>query len=151
CCKGYNDPAREGVPMKRMIGILVLAGACAIPVVAAANQPTSTDQRNAATQCKSLLRAEGVNNFTRAFGAHGKGRAYGKCVSSTAHQMALQRQAAHSNAAKDCKSEQAMTADQFMAANNGQTFAQKYGAKNAHSAFGKCVSSKAAANQAEAN
>jgi hypothetical protein len=137
--------------MKRITGIVALAAALAIPVGAAADQPTSSDKQSAEKQCKALLKAQGTSNFTHAWGAHGKGRAYGKCVSSTAKQMAQQRQAAKTNAAKQCKTEQSMSDADFMAANNGMTFAQKYGAKNASSAYGKCVATHAKQNQAEAD
>lgn len=135
--------------MKRITGIVALAVALAVPVAAGAVQPTKTDQNNAAKQCKSLLKAEGTSNFTHAWGAHGKGRAYGKCVSSYAKQNAENRKSEQSNAAKDCKTEQAQSDADFSAAHNGQTFAQFYGAKNAKSAYGKCVSTKAKQNKAE--
>ena len=139
--------------MKRIIGIVALAAAMAVPVVALADQPTSTDKSNAAKECKSLLKAEGTSNFTHAWGAKGKGKAYGKCVSSKAKEEATERQQAKSNAAKDCKAEQAMTDDQFKAdaAHGGKTFAEFYGAKNAKSAYGKCVSTKAKQNKAAAD
>jgi hypothetical protein len=119
--------------------------------MAAADQPTSTDKSNAAKQCKALLKAEGTSNFTHAYGAKGKGKAYGKCVSTKAKEEAAERQAAQSNAAKQCKAEQAMTDADFQAAHNGQTFAQFYGAKNTSSAYGKCVSTNAKKNKAEAD
>src|SRR3954451_6633189 len=117
--------------MKRIIGLVALVAALAVPVMAAADQPTSTDKQNAAKQCKALLKAEGTSNFTHAWGAKGKGKAYGKCVSSKAKEEAAENQAAHSNAAKDCKTEKAQPDADFSGAHNGQTFAQFYGAKNA--------------------
>ena len=137
--------------MKKIIGIVGIVAAMAVPVVAMADQPTSTDKSNAEKQCKALLKAEGTSNFTHAWGAKGKGKAYGKCVSSTAKQLATQRHDAQTNAAKQCKTEQAMSDTDFAAANNGQTFAQKYGAKNASSAYGKCVSTNAKKNQEAAD
>jgi hypothetical protein len=137
--------------MKRIIGLVALVAALAVPVMAAADQPTSTDKSNAAKQCKALLKAEGTSNFTHAYGSKGKGKAYGKCVSTKAKQQAAERQAAQSNAAKQCKAEKAMTDADFQAAHNGQTFAQFYGAKNASSAYGKCVSTNAKKNKAEAD
>ncbi|HEX4734363.1 MAG TPA: hypothetical protein VH247_08120 [Thermoleophilaceae bacterium] len=137
--------------MKRIIGIVALAGALAVPVVAIADQPTSTDKSNAAKECKSLLRAEGTSNFTHAWGAHGKGKAYGKCVSSKAKEEAAERQAAKSNAAKQCKTEQATADADFRAAHDGKSFAETYGAKNANSAYGKCVSTNAKKNKEAAD
>jgi hypothetical protein len=137
--------------LKRVTGILVLAAALAVPVAALGDEPTNTDKQNAAKECKALLKAEGTANFTHAWGAKGKGRAYGKCVSSKAKEEATERQDAHTNAAKQCKAEKAMTDADFMAAHGGKTFAEFYGAKNANSAYGKCVSTKAKQNKAEAD
>jgi hypothetical protein len=138
--------------LKRITGIVALAAALAIPVAAAADQPTSTDKSNAAKECKALRTASGTANFNTMFGKNSKDKnAYGKCVSTKTRQEAAQRQAANSNAAKQCKSEQAQTDDTFMAAHEGKTFAQTYGAKNAKSAYGKCVSTKAKQNKAAAD
>jgi hypothetical protein len=137
--------------MKRITGIVALAAALALPVAAMGDQPTSTDKQNAAKQCKALLKAEGTSNFTHAWGAKGKGRAYGKCVSSKAKQQATERQDAQMNAAKQCKSEKAMSDGDFQAAHGGKTFAEFYGAKNSKSAYGKCVSTNAKKNKAEAD
>ena len=137
--------------MKHITGIVALAAALAVPVGALADQPTTTDKQNAAKECKALLKAEGTSNFTHAWGAKGKGRAYGKCVSSKAKEEATERQDAQKNAAKQCKAEKAMTDADFMASHGGKTFAQFYGAKNANSAYGKCVSTKAKQNKAEAD
>jgi hypothetical protein len=114
--------------------------------------PTSTDQQNAAKQCRALRAAAGNANFAATWGKNANKRnAFGKCVSHFAKDEAQENQAAHSNAAKDCKAEQAMTEADFMAAHNGQTFAQFYGAKNANSAYGKCVSTHAKANKDDAD
>src|SRR3954453_3092230 len=117
--------------MTRLMALVAIAAAFAVPVAAMADdQPTSTDKQNAAKECKSLLKAEGSSNFTHAWGAKGKGRAYGKCVSSKTKEEASERQDAKQNAAKQCKAEKAMTDADFMAAHGGKTFAQFYGAKN---------------------
>ena len=139
--------------MKKITGIVAIAAALAVPVGALADQPTTTDKTNAAKECKSLLRAEGTANFNHAWGAHGKGKAYGKCVSAKAKEEATERQQAKTNAAQQCKSEQSLTDDQFKTAatHNGMTFAQFYGAKNAKSAYGKCVATHARQNKAAAD
>ena len=139
--------------MKRIIGTVALAAAMALPVAAVADQPTSTDKSNAAKECKSLLKAQGTTNFTHAWGAKGKGKAYGKCVSAKAKDEAAEQKAAKSNAAKDCKAEKAMADDQFKAdtAHGGKSFAEFYGAKNANSAYAKCVSTKAKQNKEAAD
>ena len=138
--------------MKRITGVVALAAALAVPVAAIADTtPTSTDKQNAAQQCKSLLKAEGTSNFTHAWGAKGKGKAYGKCVSSKAKDEAQERQDAQTNAAKQCKAEKAMSDADFQAGHDGKTFAQFYGAKNSSSAYGKCVSTHAKQNKSEAD
>jgi hypothetical protein len=137
--------------MKKITSVVVLAAALAVPMAAIADEPTTTDKSNAAKECKALLKAQGTSNFTHAWGAKGKGKAYGKCVSSTAKKEAQQRQAAQTNASKQCKAEAAMTDDAFKAEHGGKTFAETYGAKNAKSAHGKCVSTHAKQNKAEAD
>lgn len=138
--------------MKRIIGVVALAGALAVPVSAAAEEPTTTDKQNAAKECKALRTASGTANFNATYGKNKNDRnAFGKCVSSKTREEAAERRAAKSNAAKDCKAEQAQTDDQFKAAHGGKTFAEFYGAKNASSAYGKCVSSKAKQNKEEAD
>lgn len=137
--------------MRRLTGIAALVAALVVPFAAMADTPTATDKQNAAKECKSLLKAEGTSNFTHAWGANGRGKAYGKCVSAKAKEEAAERKAAHSNAAKDCKTEQAMSDADFMAAHDNKTFAQFYGAKNSSSAYGKCVSTKAKANKEAAD
>src|SRR5438309_7876527 len=131
-----------------MIGTLAVVAAVAVPVAASADTtPTTTDKQNAAKECKALLKAEGTSNFTHAWGRKGKGKAYGKCVSSTSKQEAQQRQDAQTNAAKQCKAEQAQSDPDFSEAHNGQNFGAFYGAKNANSAYGKCVSTHAKQNK----
>jgi hypothetical protein len=137
--------------LKQITGIVALAVALAVPVGALADQPTTTDKSNAAKECKALLKAEGTSNFTHAWGAKGKGRAYGKCVSSKAKEEATERQDAKTNAAKQCKAEKAMSDADFQASHGGKTFADFYGAKNANSAYGKCVSTNAKKNKAAAD
>ncbi len=138
--------------MKRIIGTVALAAALAVPVMAIADEPTSTDKSNAAKECKALRAAAGNANFAATWGKNANKRnAFGKCVSKMAKDEAAERQAAQSNAAKDCKAEKAQTDADFMAAHNGQTFAQFYGAKNANSAYGKCVSTHAKQNKSESD
>jgi hypothetical protein len=137
--------------LKKITTVVALVCALAVPVAAMADGTTSADKSNAAKECKALLKAQGTTNFTHAWGAKGKGKAYGKCVSSTAKKEAQQRQDAKSNAAKQCKAEQAQTEADFKAAHGDKTFAETYGAKNANSAYGKCVSTKAKQNKEEAD
>jgi hypothetical protein len=133
---------------------MALAVALAIPVVAVADEPTTTDKQNASKECKALRTAAGKANFNAQYGKNKNDRnAFGKCVSAKAKDEAAENKAANSNASKDCKAEQAMTDDQFKAdpAHGGKTFAEFYGAKNANSAHGKCVSTKAKQTKADAD
>src|SRR6476659_2980002 len=116
------------------------------------DQPTTTDKQNASSECKALLKAAGKANFAATWGKNAnKKNAFGKCVSSKAKEEAAENEAAKSNAAKDCKAEKAQSDTDFQGAYTGQTFAQFYGAKNANSAYGKCVSTKAKQNKEDAD
>jgi hypothetical protein len=141
--------------LKRTIGIVGVAAALAVPVGAMAGTPTSTDKSNAAKECKSLRTASGKANFNTLFGKNKSDKnAYGKCVSSKSKEEAAERQSAQTNAAKQCKAEQAMTDDQFKAdtAHGGKTFAEFYGGnKNGKNAYGKCVSTHAKQNKEDAD
>jgi len=132
---------------------MALAAVMALPVAAVADDaPTTTDKQNASKECKALRTAAGKSNFNTTWGKNKNDKnAFGKCVSSKAKEEAAENKAAKSNAAKDCKAEKAQSDADFTAAHNGQTFAQTYGAKNANSAYGKCVSTKAKQNKAEAD
>jgi hypothetical protein len=137
--------------MKRLSSALVVALAVAVPAAALADQPTSTDQNNAAKECKALRKAMGDVNFTKAYGTNKNGKnAYGKCVSKKAREEATERSDATKNAAKQCKAEQADS--NFAATHDGKTFDQFYGTnKNGNNAYGKCVSQKAKANKQKAD
>ncbi len=121
-----------------------------LPAQAGAADPDPANFKNAAKYCKALRAASGETNFRNMFG--GKKNAYGKCVSKAARRDAKQEETAKSNAAKDCKAEQAQNPDEFKAAHGGKTFAEFYGTnKGGKNAYGKCVSQKAKANKAEAD
>jgi hypothetical protein len=136
---------------------MALVAVLAVPAAAVAQEPTRTDKTNAAKECKALLKAAGSKaNLASTLGLKvnkNAKNAYGKCVSKLAREEAAERKSAQSNASKDCKAEAAMTDDQFKAdpAHQGKTFAEFYGAKNAKSAHGKCVSTKAKQNKTEAD
>jgi hypothetical protein len=119
--------------MKRTI--IAIAAALALPTAALAEDtaPTTKDSANAA--CKAEKAAMGAATFKATYG--GKANAFGKCVSARTKTI----NAAKSNAAKDCRAEQAA---------DSAAFTTKYGTgKNGKNAFGKCVSSKAKAQTAE--
>jgi hypothetical protein len=118
--------------MKKLILSGALVAALAVPAVAAADEPTPTEAKNAAKECKALRTASGADNFKAMFG--GKKNAYGKCVSQRAKQNHQQSETAQKNAAKECKAERDADA---------QAFKSKY--KN----LGKCVSERAKQKQQE--
>lgn len=130
--------------MKRILisGTAVLA--LAFPAVAAAQDAPSSTQ-NAAKTCKALRTASGLTNFKVAFGTNkNKSNAFGKCVAKQA-KVESAAIAASKNA---CKTEQ--QDPNFAASHDGKTFEQFYGTnKNGNNAYGKCVSSKAKASNAE--
>ncbi|MEA2413001.1 MAG: hypothetical protein QOC77_3562 [Thermoleophilaceae bacterium] len=145
--------------MKKILTCICAAGTvAAVTGTAVADTPSSADHQNAAKYCKALRASSGS---PEAFAAAVQvvvgakkvtvANAYGKCVSSQAKNNAKDDQQAHSNAAKDCKAEQAQSDADFAAAHGGKTFTQQYGTgKNGKNAYGRCVSQKAKANRADA-
>lgn len=120
--------------MKKIISMLALGAALAVPAFAVAVEPTPTDQKNAAKECKALLASMGTTNFRTEFGKPaGSKNAYGKCVSKKSREEAAERKAAKSNASKDCKAERAADRTAF----DGQ-----------YRNLGACVSKKAKENKA---
>ena len=126
---------------------LLTGAALALLAPAGANaQPTDTDRKNAAAEC----RAERGNTaatreaFRVKYGTNKNGKnAFGKCVSRRSADEEAERQSAATNAAKQCKDERSA---------DPQAFAQKYGTnKNGKNAFGKCVSSKAKEKKEQAD
>jgi hypothetical protein len=97
--------------------------------------------------CKSELATLGAVNFKALYAPGGSGaNAMGKCVSKHARAATANR----TNAAKTCKAEMAMPESEFRAAHGGLSFAEFYGRnKNDRNAYGKCVSSKAQAANAQ--
>jgi hypothetical protein len=118
--------------------------ALAFPAGALA-EDAPTPAQNAAKTCKALRTAAGAENFKAAFGTNKtKSNAFGKCVSK---QTKVEKSSA-ANAAKQCKAERDDV--NFAATHDGKTFAQFYGTnKSGKNAYGKCVSSKAKAANAE--
>jgi hypothetical protein len=139
----------------RVIGAAAAVVALAIPAAASAGQPTQTDQKNAAQECRFERGSTPATQL--AFRLHwgtteNHRNAFGKCVSATAREEAEERHDAHANAAKECQAEQAMSDEDFKAVpeHGGKTFEQFYGTnENLSNAFGKCVSTKAKANKEE--
>jgi len=111
--------------MKKITLFIGLALALVLPAGAIAKpHPDNADKRAAKAECKTL---RGNTDATReAFRT--QFRSFAACVRKTAVEEAKEEQAAHTNAAKECK------------------------ALNLHGrAFGKCVSEKAKAKEAAAD
>lgn len=120
------------------VGLLV---ALALPASAAAGPaPDKADKRAAKLECKQL---RGKTDATReAFRTLYRG--FAACVRAKSAEEAQEEQAAHKNAAKQCRAER----DEL----GQQAFAEQYGTNaNKRNAFGKCVSSKAKEHETEAD
>lgn len=126
--------------MKKITVVAGLALTLALPTVAGAKPtPDQADKRAAKAECKTL---RGNTAATReAFRTQYK--SFAACWKAKAAEEAQEEQAAHKNAAKECKAERSADA---------QAFAEKYGTnKNGRNAYGKCVSTKAKEKEAEAD
>jgi hypothetical protein len=123
---------------------LLLAAAVIAPAAFAEN---GGQGKSPAQFCKTELTTLGAANFKSLYAPGGTGaNAMGKCVSKHARAAAANR----TNAAKACKAEMAMSETEFRAAHGGKSFAEFYGANdNDRNAYGKCVSSKAKAANAQ--
>src|ERR1700749_3662394 len=118
-------------------------GKCVSHRTAQDTSDQSSAQANAAKQCKAEQTADPAA-FSAKYGSGNHGsNAYGKCVSETARSMSEKDESSQTsdeeNAAKQCRSERSQ----------GQAaFNDKYGTNsNKSNAFGKCVSSKARAQE----
>jgi hypothetical protein len=119
------------------VGVIV---ALLVPLTAAA-KVTKTDKHNAKVECKALRKAAGKTNFA-ALMYSSKRKAFGLCVKRKSREESRERQAAHTNAAKECREEQGTTDA------SREAFRQKYGTNhNKANAFGKCVSQHARENK----
>jgi len=97
------------------------------------------DQSGAAEKCKAEEKADAAA-FAAKYGTNKNGKnAYGKCVSSQSEEADQKRTEATVSAAKQCKAERKA---------DPAAFKMKYGTnKSKANAFGKCVSTKAKAQQ----
>ena len=131
----------------RLATTAVLATALTVPAGAAADQPTTTDSRNAAKECKAERGTTDATQlaFAQKYGTNANDKnAFGKCVSGKAREEAAERRAARRTAQRDCRTERGQLGE--------DAFRQKYGTnKNKRNAFGKCVSKGAKKNKAEAD
>jgi hypothetical protein len=122
--------------MKKITVASCLALALVLPAGAIAKaHPDNADKRAAKAECKTL---RGSTDATReAFRT--QFRSFAACARKTAVEEAQQEQTAHTNAAKECKTERQA---------DPAAFADKYGTNaNKRNAFGKCVSQKAKAKE----
>ena len=119
--------------MKKITVLTGLALALVLPAGAIAKpHPDNADKRAAKAECKTL---RGNTDATReAFRT--QFRSFAACVRTTAVDEAQEEQSAHKNAAKECKA---------LRQENPTGFAEQYGDRP--NAYGKCVSSKAKANE----
>jgi hypothetical protein len=127
--------------MKKITLVTGLVLALVVPSTAAAGPtPDKADKRAAKQECKTL---RGHTKATReAFRTQYRG--FAACVRDKAAEEAKEEQVAHRNASRDCREErQTLGKD---------AFAEQYGTNaNMRNAFGKCVSQKARALEAEAD
>lgn len=127
--------------MKKLMLVAGLVLAVAVPSTATAGpKPDHGDKRAAKQECKML---RGRTDATReAFRTQYK--SFAACVKERAAEEAQEEQTAHRNASKDCRSERDTL--------GREVFAEKYGTNaSKRNAFGKCVSQKARAQEAEAD
>jgi hypothetical protein len=115
---------------------LVVAGSLAFAVPALADAPSgSSSTPSPEKQCRTERTAMGVDTFRATYAnKHGK-NAFGRCVSQRASATSQDQQQAHSNAAKQCKAQEAA---------DPTTFDATWGTNANHkNAYGKCVSTTA--------
>ncbi len=126
--------------MRRLLVIVGALVVLAVPATAAAAQPSKADKREAQKECRA---ERGTTDATReAFKA--KYRNFGACVSQQARAAKAERKQAKKNAARECREERGDTDA------SREAFRETYGTNaNKSNAFGKCVSGKAKAKNAE--
>ena len=124
--------------MRKLVTLAAALAALAMIATPAFATGSTTARSDAQKQCRAERTAMGSQNFKDTYGTNkNKSNAFGKCLSHRTSQNSSDEQTAHTNAAKDCKTERA--ADPI-------AFQTKYGSgKNGKNAFGKCVSQKAKA------
>jgi hypothetical protein len=131
--------------MKTLSTVIALAVLVVVPAGAVA-KPNATDRHAAIKQCKA---ERGKSKAMRsAFKA--RYHSFSRCVRQNTAEERAEREAALSNAAKECKAERAD--EDFAATHEGKSFEEFYGSnKNAKNAYGKCVSAKARAHKEAAD
>jgi hypothetical protein len=129
--------------MKAMLAATGLAAVLVLPAGATA-KPNQAENTAAKQQCQA---ERGHSRATReAFKA--KYGSFSRCARRNAAEEEAETDAAHKNAAKQCKAERSDLG--FAAAHEGKTFAEFYGTnRNGKNAYGKCVSTNARQQKAE--
>jgi hypothetical protein len=129
--------------MKSILITIGLAGALVLPAGATA-KPNETNKSAAKRQCQA---ERGQSHATlEAFKA--KYHSFNRCARHNAAEEETESEAAHKNAAKQCKAERSDPS--FAATHENKSFEQFYGTnKNGKNAYGKCVSKKAKEQKAE--
>ena len=118
--------------LKTTLTIAGAALALAAPAAATA-KPSADTVPSASKQCRTERSGMGAELFTTTYGTGKSGaNAFGRCVSHRRAETRDAKQAAHTNAAKQCKAAKSEDA---------AAFAQAYG--SGHNAYGKCVSQTA--------
>jgi hypothetical protein len=130
--------------MNRIIMVVALVAVLAPAAFAAEGGASSTTP---AAACKAELAKLGAADFKALYAPTGSAAAaMGNCVSSHQRSDAANRVSAQ----KACATERDMAVDAFKAANGGKTFNEVYGSNAGdRNAFGKCVSAKASAKNAQ--
>ncbi len=128
----------------KTLTMISLTGALAFTAAAPAlaEDPAPTTTPSASQQCKTQRTQMGKATFALTYGTNANRRnAFGKCVSKRSAKTEAAGEAAKTNASKQCKAEEAA---------NPAAFRTKYGTgKKGANAHGKCVSSKAKAEEAK--
>jgi hypothetical protein len=132
--------------MKKITVVTGLALALLVPTVAGAKPtPNAGDKSAAKSECNMW---RGHSHATReAFQA--KFTTFKACVKQKAAEEAQEAQNAHSNAAKECRTQRSEDPTGFAA--EWGTPGQNGANRNGRNAFGKCVSSKAKAKEKKAD
>jgi hypothetical protein len=126
-----------------MLVTIGLAALLVLPAGAMA-KPNGTEKNAAKQQCK-VERGHSPATY-EAFKA--KYHSFSRCARHNAAEEENENEAAHDNAAKQCKAERADSG--FAAAHEDETFEEFYGTnENGKNAYGKCVSNKAKKQKAE--
>ena len=122
--------------------VIAAIGTLALAAPVMADDSSSTTTPSAEQQCRTEQTQMGKATFAQTYGTNKtRSNAFGKCVSKREQATTDASQEAQSNAAKQCKAEEAA---------DPAAFKTKYGTgKTGNNAYGKCVSQKAKAQESQ--